>query len=739
MSISNEILPFGSPLLGLFCLIPMYLVVYNTKTYKEAFWYMLLQTLTVHIFSSYWLANFHGFGVFTLGASAFGTCLEGGLCGIVMHMMPSRFNDKLLFEEQGGKHPSLIFARILWFTGTWVCWEWMKSTDFLAYPWGTLFMSAYRWKVFTQIADITGVWGISFLWALVSAFCGEGFMLLERLLSSQMPENLSTSYKRSGKFVLVLFVAAGIYGSYQYTMPRKISKRLETVIIQQNADPWTVQKEEVPIKVSQKLTEEKINELRDIGKNPDLVIWSEGVLRRTFPYSIDKYREDIPEEEPLSAFINRMDVPFIIGGRSYANVRERKYYNSAIFFDASGEFAGLYSKMHLVPFAEQIPYADHPLMSWFMNSVVKMKSGYTSGNQYVIFKIPLISSSRRWPMSFQYKNTEHKIISLDPYGNRNPSDADEYIHGALPENPDDFVKFSTPICFEDAFPDVCTELFRIGSEVFINITNDSWSKMKSAEYQHFIVASFLAIEFRTTLVRCANSGYSVVVGPNGKILNDLPLFKEDAMACTVPIYKRTTTIFSVFGDWLAYCLLSAITLYFAFCLYDIHLSDRIRTFIGEKTLRKETEKEAELEQIAEKTANLLEPHLNALRDTVFRLDIKKDYDNLTKNQNLSDKSIDLLTKKIIQSAEIFLEKEKTGKTGVSVKKVSAKKQPAEKTAMVKKEVKTSSTMAVKSATKGQPKTASRKAETKSVKKTDSATAKTKETKKTATKKGATKK
>lgn len=718
MSISNEILPFGSPLLGLFCLVPMYIVVYNTKTYREAFWFMLLQTLTVHIFSSFWLANFHGFGVFTLGASAFGTCMEGGLCGFIIHMLPSRLNKKLLFEEQGGKHPSLVFTRILWFTGTWVCWEWVKSTDFLAYPWGTLFMSAYRWKIFTQIADITGVWGISFLWALVSAFCGEGYMLLGRLLCSQMPDTLSTTYRQAGKIVLALFIAAGIYGAYQYIMPRKISKRLETVLVQQNVDPWTVQKEDVPIKVSQELTEEKVNELRNMGKNPDIVIWSEGVLRRTFPDSIEKYKNEIPDEETLSDFIKRMDVPFIIGGRSYANSRERKYYNSALFFDANGEFAGLYSKMHLVPFAEQIPYADHPLMSWFMSSVVKMKSGYTSGNQYVLFKVPL-NSSRKWPMSFQYKSSGHKIISLDSYGNRNPSDADEYIYGALPENPNNSVRLSTPICFEDAFPDVCRELYKMGSEVFVNITNDSWSKMKSAEYQHFIVASYLAIEFRTTLIRCANSGYSVVVSPNGKILYDLPLFKEDAMSCSVPVYKRTETIFSVFGDWLAYCLLATLALYFAFCIYDIHLRDRIIAFREKRNLRKKMEKEADLDRIAEKTANLLEPHLNVLYDTIFSLNTMKDYKSLTENINLSDKYIDLFTKKDIESALVFVEAEKTGAHAkknsagkTSAKKVSAEKQTAKKTAPAKKEEKTSSPRTVKPAARKQSETSVKKSGTK---------------------------
>ena len=88
----------------------------------------------------------------------------------------------------------------------------------------------------------------------------------------------------------------------------------------------------------------------------------------------------------------------------------------------------------------------------------------------------------------------------------------------------------------------------MGSEVFMNITNDSWSKTDSAEYQHFIIASFLSVEYRTTLVRCTNSGYSAVVAPNGKIIADLPLFEEASVGFSVPIYKYTKTLYSVAGD-----------------------------------------------------------------------------------------------------------------------------------------------------------------------------------------------
>ena len=127
------------------------------------------------------------------------------------------------------------------------------------------------------------------------------------------------------------------------------------------------------------------------------------------------------------------------------------------------------------------------------------------------------------------------------------------------------VRIATPICFDDAFTDVMRPLFLNGAELFMNITDDSWSLKKSSEYQHFVIASYKAIEYRTTLVRSANAGYSVVVLPTGKIAADQPLFQESALAFDVPIFKRTMTTYAALGNWLPYSL---IFLVLCLCVYN---------------------------------------------------------------------------------------------------------------------------------------------------------------------------
>lgn len=552
ISISSNLFPQGIPLLALFSLAPLYFSLYNCRKFKQAGFLFALQALTVHLISSAWLANFHGFAVFTLGASALGTMAEAFACGVIAFIYPSTAwgakKDRLILEENAGIKPYAIFKRALWFAFAWLFWEFMKSSGDLGYPWGTLFMASYKWRLISQVADITGVWGITFIFALFSALIGEGFLLLSRASQAQDGKKIISSYKQLAIFTFTIFGAVLVYGIYKYCMPITPEKTFKAIVVQQNMDPWETD-ELNSIERSMKLTEEQVNLLAENEEEADLIIWSEGVLTRSFP-GASEYYETHPEDRSLSDFINMCNTPFLIGGKLLLNRQKRDYVNSAILFDSRGQYSGFYGKMHLVPFAEGIPYADSAIMKAIMSNMVGFSRGWQKGRQLVLFQVPI--KARRdisTPLEYQIWEKGWNNITLEPNG-RIPYETREYYSENNSKNPDAYVSFTTPICFEDAFDDVCSRLYKAGSEVFINMTNDSWSKSDAAEYQHFIAASFRAIAYRTTLVRSCNSGYSAVVDPTGRIVKDLPLFKECAMTVDVPVYERKHTVYSRLGNWL---------------------------------------------------------------------------------------------------------------------------------------------------------------------------------------------
>jgi apolipoprotein N-acyltransferase len=304
-----------------------------------------------------------------------------------------------------------------------------------------------------------------------------------------------------------LFTVSLVFGAYRVNRHDEPQKIIRAALIQQNIDTWLTNDAE-SIAVSQRLTERAVADgISRTGFKPDLCLWSESVLTWPMPEAAERYRKPLKGAgESLSGFITRMGFPFLVGGAVSFDAAGGKYGNATLFFDKDGEYKDYYAKMHLVPFAEVLPYTDIPLVKKFFDSVLGFSEAWTPGEKSTLFEIPIRE--------------------------RDGSDGGKTV------------KFVSPICFEDAFGYVCRELFSQGSELFVNLTNDSWSLTKSAEYQHYAIASYRAIEFRTTLARSTNSGYSAVIDPRGIVIADMPLFSEEYLFAEIPVYERVVTVFA---------------------------------------------------------------------------------------------------------------------------------------------------------------------------------------------------
>jgi apolipoprotein N-acyltransferase len=212
-----------------------------------------------------------------------------------------------------------------------------------------------------------------------------------------------------------------------------------------------------------------------------------------------------------------------------------------------------------------------PAIHAFMEKVVGISAGWTPGDQYVYFDVPC-------RITENYKLPAVKDIDLNK----------DYMQQKLEEQKPYTVRLSTPICFDDAFTDIMRPLFLNGCELFVNITDDSWSLKKSSEIQHFVIASYRAIEYRTTLIRSANAGYSVVVDPAGKVIADQPLFEESALVYDVPVYEHKMTTYARFGNWLPYLCLAVFVLC---CLYAYFTFDEWDYIPSERKSKKEKKAE----------------------------------------------------------------------------------------------------------------------------------------------------
>lgn len=482
IGIPNEFLNFGSSIAGFAGLTLLYYTFRNCSSYKKTALLYGVFTASVHLISSFWLAFFEDFAIFTLGAST-----------LAYFFMAMPFGFLLYHSLQKNKN-----LKPFYFAGIWLLWEYSKSTGFLAYPWGTAPMICFNLKTFIQFIDITGVWGLSFAVPLIAACLGEILQTYTVSVNSKAFFKNLNSIKNPLIFTALLVLIINIYGTKILLTEIKPKTFLNTVLVQQNTDPWDNSQFEENIKASQTLSRKAIF---SANKKPDLIVWSESSMPAPYKGNEDFY-EFIPYGDPFIRFLNQTDSPILIGS---PYIDGDKQYNAAYLLSPKGKILDVYAKMQLVPFAEYMPFKDNPLVARFFDKIVGFSSGWNPGTEYKVFSI---------------KNSEGKPI-----------------------------RFTVPICFEDAFPEVCRNLHNSGSDLLINITNDSWSKTKSAEYQHFVVAHFRAIELRTTLVRSTNSGYSTVVDPKGNIIADLPLFETESLYTEVPIYEHTKTFYAVYKDW----------------------------------------------------------------------------------------------------------------------------------------------------------------------------------------------
>lgn len=535
LSMPNEFLAFGSPVIGFFALVPLYFAVKKARSYKVAALLFAIDALTTHLLSSYWLANFKDFAVFTLGASAIGTACIEAMAGC-LYFFPFAGTDSSLKIGQKARLDFEAF-RPLHFAAVRVAYEWAKSTGFLAYPWGVLSMSAFTSKPLLQSADIFGTYGISFLMAFFSACAAEFFLTFNKYGFTLKNSAQKTKFNLicSAKCLALCLVLIFAYGAFRLVQKSPVQKTLNAVLVQQNMDPWASDDDYESIQKSIDLSRAGIQEFEAQGIKPDLFVWSEAVLRYPFPSAMGRY-EYVPSDQSLCSFIRSVGAPFVIGGPYVLDAKKNKMANAALVFDKDAQLRGWYGKSHLVPFAEAIPFTEYKTVRRFMDALVGFSNGWTPGKRLVLFDI----------------KAEQSPDADQP-------ECYDLTKSSLEEEPVK-VRAALPICFEDAFPDTCGPMFKAGAELFLNITDDSWSKTKSAERQHFAVAAFRAVEYRTALARSTNAGLTAVVDDKGRVVQSLPLFEDASLCAQIPIYQRRSTVYSEYGNWFAHSILILIAL-----------------------------------------------------------------------------------------------------------------------------------------------------------------------------------
>ncbi|MBI4609451.1 MAG: apolipoprotein N-acyltransferase [Candidatus Rokubacteria bacterium] len=223
-----------------------------------------------------------------------------------------------------GPAPSLAAAPVLWIAG-----EWVRGHALSGFPWGLLgYSQAFALPVI-QIAEWTGVYGVSFLVASVNSALAGAAVLGWRRAARGL----------AGAAALVLLA---LVAGWQ-ALAAVVDDSLRIAVVQPSIDQarkWDMAMLTRTLEVHRDLT------LEATRTSARLVIWPETAI----PLLL---REDPALLGRLRGLAAEVGAPLVVGGID-GDRAGRRYFNSAFFLTERG-IEAKYDKIHLVPFGEYVP------------------------------------------------------------------------------------------------------------------------------------------------------------------------------------------------------------------------------------------------------------------------------------------------------------------------------------------------------------------------------------------------
>lgn len=409
----------------------------------------------------------------------------------------------------------------LWsFPAVWTAFEWLHSLGDLGYPWLLLGYTQAQQQNWIQIADLAGIWGMSFLIVCINVVAYE----LLSSWSNARARGMSFSqwlHQRAARVgiasVVALVLLPVFYGALRLQQLRSnpVRSLLRAILVQPNFNPWA--KWEALTAVEQIQQQQRLTDSLLRQFPAELVVWNETAI--PVPITVPEYgwlweslREWVRQRGSalLSGFAEMRFVPAqaatpLMRPVPWDSSRFYEAYNAALLLSPTGELVGVHRKIRLTPFAERFPYAElfgrfPRLLEWGVGI-----SSWAKGERQQVLRLVRVTG--------------------------------------------DTLAIGVAICIESVFPDFARTYIRQGGELLVVISNDAWFNHTPGPAQHFAIARVRAVELRRPLLRCANSGVTAAVLPTGEVIAELPPYVAAALPVVLPL-GQAWSLYEHIGDML---------------------------------------------------------------------------------------------------------------------------------------------------------------------------------------------
>jgi apolipoprotein N-acyltransferase len=212
---------------------------------------------------------------------------------------------------------------------------------------------------------------------------------------------------------------------------------------------------------------------------------------------------DVGLRERLTDIAAKHDSYVLVNARTPGT--DGQVRNSNLMYTPTGALQGVYSKQHLVPFGEYVPWRDQ--LS-FLPELRQVPYDFQAGDRTKVFKV-----------------RNHPVGSV--------------------------------ICFESAFGPLVRDFVKQGAQALVVSTSNRSYRRSGNSEQHLAQSQMRAAETGRPVLQASVSGISAVIGPDGTVHQTTGLFEQHIVQGTI---ETTTgeTPYVRFGDWIV--ALSALAL-----------------------------------------------------------------------------------------------------------------------------------------------------------------------------------
>ncbi len=252
-----------------------------------------------------------------------------------------------------------------------------------------------------------------------------------------------------------------------------------------------------------------------MAHDPDLIVWPETAT--------PVYLADVaPYRRMVQTLVDSIGVP-VLTGMPAKDFGTGETWNAAGLFVPGRTEVERYEKIHLVPFGEAIPLDNtFPSLRRFDFG----QANWNEGSEVVVFDTP----------------------------------------GIPP--------FNVAICFESIFPDLIRKFIVRGSRFIVVITNDVWFGPNESPIQHAMISVMRAIEFHRPVVRCANTGVTMIIDEYGRIVDRTSTFERTILAGAVAERSSSTFYLRHGNVFSAACFLVSILSLIAYLILSVRTGRR---------------------------------------------------------------------------------------------------------------------------------------------------------------------